>query len=369
MPANYQINVFSPTSGELLHIFDPLSFYDLRYSRVLNDIGALVLTFPADDNLPDLFPLDALVEVNRTSPVTGDLITEETFFCRMTHRFREGNDERFLVGGLSLNHLLSRRVVNPYDDPLQAGGFSTKGGAADTVLREYAYEQMGAGASSERQFANFTIALVEGVGLSVGRRLRFENLFTVFQEIAEQSLMDFQIVRTEGNHLELQIGRRGADKTQTFNYPSIPFVLLNPNRGNLLDPSLLHDRRKEANFLYAMAQGAGENRIIRPYQGDGVGDSPWNRIEFTEDIRTTERNYATEILTEVRRVLKENEQAVEFTFSVSGDQPGTTYREDWDIGDSISVMWGAAYQDLRVRSVEISISERGEELQVTTELL
>lgn len=367
--ADYQVEIRSAETGAVTHIFDGTSFYEMRYSRVLDDIGALVLSMPADDSLAALFPLDTLIEIYRTDPVTGRLAVEETYLTRMTHRFREGDEERFLIGGLSLNHLISRRVVLPADDPLEAGGYSTKSGAADTVMREYALEQMGSSASVARQTANLTIGLVEGIGLSVGRRLRFENLFTVFQDIAKQATMDFQVVRTSDNNLELQIERMGADKTQSNNYPASPFVLLDPQRGNMADPSLLLDRRKEGNFLYAMAQGAGENRLVWPFQGDGVLDSPWNRIEFTSDIRTSERGSAIELLTEARKLLQDNRQVVEFTFQLSGMQPGNVYRLDWDLGDSITAQWGDVSHDLRIRGIEISATSGGEDLQVTTEIL
>ncbi len=367
--ASFQIEIRSPDTGAITQVFDGTTFHEIRYSRVLNDIGALVLSMPADDDLPALFPPDTLIEIKRTSPETGRLIVEETYFARMTHRFQENNEERFLIGGLSLNHLIARRVVNPADDPFQAGGYSTKSGAADSVMREYALQQMGANASAARQFPFFSVGLVEGVGLSVGRRLRFENLFAVFQDIAKQSMIDFRVSRTDGNNLELQIGRIGSDKTQTANYPSQSFVLLDPVRGNMVEPSLLLDRRKEGNYLYAMAQGAGENRLVWPFAGYGVTDSPWNRIEFAEDIRTSERGNAIELLTEARKLLKNKERTIEFSFQLSGDQPGNVYRLDWDIGDSITAQWGDVSQDLRVKSIEITATSSGENLQVTTELL
>lgn len=367
---DYQIEIRSPQTGDLVQVYDATAFYQLRYSRVLNDVGVIVLTLPSDDNLAALFPLDSLIEIKRTSPVTGRLIVEETFLTRMTHRFREGNEERFLVGGFSLNHLLTRRVVDPTGDPLVAGGFSTKSGPADSVMREYALEQGGQNTlNASRKFANFTVDTVPAVGMAVGRRLRYENLFKVFQELAEQSLIDFITVRTSANNLELQIKVIGLNRTQSSNYPFAPFVLINPIRGNMAEPSLMIDRRKETNFLYAMAQGAGENRSVYQILGDGVSDSPWNRIEFTEDIRTTERGSAVDIITAARAKLQETRQVVEFTFEITGDQPGNTYRLDWDIGDKITATWGDVQQDLRVRGVEITAESSGETIQVTTEIL
>lgn len=366
---SFQVEVYHPTSGDLIHVFDARSFHELRYERLLNGIGKLVMVLPATPGLPELFPLDALIEVRRTSPSTGRLITEDTYFARMPHHFREGNDERFLIGGVSLNHLLARRVIDPADDPLAAGGFSTKSGAADSVLREYALEQCGASASTLRQFPDFAVATVSGTGLSVGRRLRYENLLDVFQEITEQSDVDFIISRTSGRATELTIATIGTDKTKESNYPFGPFVYLTPTRGNMANPSLLIDRREEKNFVYALAQGAGENRIVQQLQGNGVTDSPFNRIEFAEDVRTAERGNPLEILTQARKKLDDNQKKIEFTFELTGDQPGNTYRNDWDIGDKITAAWDGIEQDLRIRAVEITVNADGERIQVVTDIL
>ena len=75
---SFQVEVYHPTSGDLIHVFDARSFHELRYERLLNGIGKLVMVLPATPGLPELFPLDALIEVRRTSPSTGRLITEDT---------------------------------------------------------------------------------------------------------------------------------------------------------------------------------------------------------------------------------------------------------------------------------------------------
>lgn len=358
----YQISLINPTTGEVNAIFDGPSFYDVKYSRALNDIGAFAMTLPADPDTIALFTLDSLIEVARTSPATGSLQVEETYLTRLTHRFREGNEERFIVGGLSLNHLLARRLVDPDDDPTAAGGYSTKAGPADDVLYAYAREQCGDLASAIRQYPNFSVGSVGSVGLSVGRRLRYENLLEVFQDIANQGGVDFLISRITGNTLRLTIAPIGTDKSKSRNYPFAPFVQLDPARGNLSDPSLLFDRREEQNFVYALGQGPGEQRISLKYSGLGIGDSPYNRVEFTSDVRSAERGDSTTLATGARGALFEKQAHKEFTFKPAGIDPGAIYRLDYDVGDILTAAWGNDSIDLRVRGVEITLSESGEEL-------
>lgn len=357
---DYQLTVRSPNDGSVRTVLGGSSFDDVKYSRVLNDVGILAMTLPSDPDWTTIFTLDALIDVERESPLTGLLQIEETYLTRLLHRFRDGNVERFVVGGLSLNHLLARRLIDPNDDPLAAGGYSTKAGPADTILYEYADEQCVNPINSNRQFPNLSIQPSGGIGSSAGRRLRYENLLETFQDVANQGDVDFIIQRLIDNNLRLTIAPIGTDKTRSRNYPSAPFVELNPNRGNLSDPSLLLDRKKEQNYVYALAQGPGENRIVFELQGLGINDSPYNRIEFTTDIRQAERGDTTTVTTQARAALYENQAKEEFTFAPSAIEPGNTYRLDWDIGDLITCAWDDSVIDLRVREVEITIDSSGE---------
>lgn len=368
---DYQIMVINPVNGQTVHVYDGTALYELKYNRPLNDIGALALTLPVEGNalrLRSIFSLDALIEVARTSPVTGRLQVEDTFLTRLTHRFREGDEERFVVGALSLNHLLARRVIDPDDDPIAAGGYSTKSGPADDVMRAYAREQCGdLCLTPSRQFPNFNVGPVGSVGSGVGKRARYENLFELFQELSRSGLVDFIITRLTGNTLRLTIAPIGSNKSIGPNYPFAPFVMLDPDRGNLYNPSMLIDRKKEGNLCYALGQGQGEFRIVSKVPGLGIGDSPYNRLEFAEDVRLAERGQAQQLLTAAREALKERQPIREFTFEPSGDKPGNIYRQDWDVGDLITAAWDDESLDLRVKDVELDISEGGENISVVME--
>lgn len=357
---DYQLTVRNPLDGSTRIILDGSAFDDCKYSRILNDVGVFAMTLPSDPDWPAIFTLDTLIDVERSSPINGQLQLEDTYLTRLLHRFRERDDEAFIVGGLSLNHLLARRVVDPDDDPTAAGGYSTKAGPADDILFAYAEEQCGSIASAARQFPNFQVGVTASLGTTAGRRLRYENLLETFQDVANQSNIDFVITRLTASLLRLTIAPIGTDKTRSRNYPFSPFVELNPLRGNLSDPSLLYDRKKELNYVYALGQGPGENRIVVQQQGDTIYDSPYNRIEFTTDIRSAERGDTTTIITQVRSALYENQAKKEFTFKPTGTEPGNTYRLDWDIGDVLTCVWDDDLVNLRVREVEISLSASGE---------
>lgn len=357
---DYQLTVRDPFTGAVRTVLDGSAFDDCRYSRALNDIGIFSMTLPSDPDWPAIFTQDALIEIERTSPVTGFLQVEETYLCRLTHRFREGDQERFVVGGLSLNHLLARRVVDPADDPLAAGGYSTKAGPADDILVSYANEQCGPSASAVRSYPNFTVAVSNSVGTPAGRRLRYENLLEVFQDVANQSNVDFLTTRISSNILRLTVAPIGTDKSRSRNYPGSPFVELNPTRGNLSDPSLLSDQKKQQNYVYALGQGPGDQRIVYKLEGEDNHLTPFNRIEFTADVRMAERGDTTTLRTGARAALYEKQGIKEFTFKPTGTEPGNIYRQDWDVGDVVTIVWDDEFLDLRVRGVEISLDSGGE---------
>lgn len=366
---SYQVVVINPITGETSAIFDPVAFYDLRYSRSLNDIGTVVLTLPDDNPYRTAFVLDSFIEIYRTDPVSRLLIKEETYLTRLTHRFRENDNEMFIAGGMSLNQLLARRIIDPDDDPLQAGGFSTKAGTADQVIRDYCREQIGDLASTARSISELTIPAVAGIGSNVGGRLRHEILFNAVRDFALRGNVDFTIERTSGNLMTLNIAQIGTDKTRSTNYPLLPFVGLSPDRGNLSQPSLMLDRKEEGTFIYALAQGQRENRYVLKTLGEGATDSPWNRIEFTHDVRNIKKGDALGVLTQARVALRNKQAKIEFSFEPQGIDPGNIYRQDWDIGDKVTALWGDDEFDLRIISVEINVSEGGENISVKVEPL
>lgn len=360
---SYQIQLIDPATGLTTIVFEGAAVDNMKYSRTLNGIGVIAITFPGISPVRPLCNLDTMIEVSRTSPITGQLQLEETYLARYFHRFRTGDTESFVVGGVSLNHLISRRLVNPIDDPAQAGGFSTKAGAADTIIRQYCLEQMGPSASVRRQFPGLTIPPVIGTGFPVGARLRFDNLLTAIQDLAVRGNTDFQIVRGSGANLILNVGVIGANKTKTINYPWNQFVQLDPRRGNMQDPSYQVDRRDEQTYVYCQSQGQGENRTTLELQGDSALDSPFNLIEFTYDARNTQTNDVTGLLTQARVGLQEKLPQIEFVFTPLAVAPGSTYRLDWDVGDRITATWDNITQDLRVVGVEITISDQGESIK------
>lgn len=359
LPA-YQINILSPVDGSVNAVFDAAAFDELRFTRLLNDVGVVAITLPSTELARIAFELDAFIEIYRED-VTGALALEETYLTRSVHRFIENEREMLVIGGVSLVQLLMRRIVDPIDDPLQQGGYSAKIGNAATVIYEYCNQQIGPIASIGRRVNSLTVLLPTITGSIAGARLRHENLFNEIKKLAVKGRIDFTIQRALGNNLELFIGQIGVDRTITTNEPlGLGWVGLNPLRGNLTAPSVLLDRKAEANVCYALGQGAGDRRIVAKVEFAASTDSIFNRSEFAEDIRNVARVDLTSLYTGAFAALREKQAHKEFTYSPTGIEPGNIYHEDWDVGDWVTVEWQENIQDFRIVGVDILINEQGE---------
>ena len=373
LPASYQVSIINPRTGQTSAVFRQDAFRQLRYSRVLNGVGRLAFTLDYGDasagTYNDVFVLDAFAEVYRTDPVTRAMTKEDTYLVRSTHPYRDSDSDLYTVGAVSLNHLLMRRVVLPDDDPLQAGGYSTKNGVAGDVMRAYAREQLADLASSRRRIPGLTVPEATHQGQSVGARKRFENLFDVLTELSVRGEVDFQIVRTSGAAMELEIGEIGADQSKRTNYPMAPSLILSPLRGNLINPSLLLDRKDEKNVVFVLGKGQASGQVVMEMVGNGTADSPFNRIEFTANANSAEIGDSTTLLTAAVASLAEHAPKTEFEFDASAQLAGNIYRVDWTLGDTITAIWGSVEEDLRVKEVEIDLTPEGERLSVKVEQL
>lgn len=362
---SYQVNVYDPTTGDMLRIFDPRNFYEMSYERLLWHVGKLAIVLPYELGIEDAFPVDALIDILRTSPVTGKLELEDTYLCRLTQRFVDDGAEQFAVGGLHLNHLFDRRIIDPADDPAAAGGYSTKAGAADNVIRAYVREQMGDLASTDRNLPNFTVSPVPGTGHPVGARKRYDNLLATLQELSAKGDMDFVMQHLSSNVLYCNVAVMGTDKTRGTNYPLFPYVGLAPERGNLEAPSLTLDRKEEGNVVYMLGEGNRENRSLFVMSGSGAADSPYNRIEFTKNAQNSDKKSPLELVTDAFSALRDSQPTTEFTFKPVTTAAGSIYQLDWILGDKVTVSWGAFEQDVRITGVNVRLDSEGEDIEVT----
>lgn len=377
----YEIAVLD-TLGVVQTVFIPSQLAELKFSLTLNDVGVFAIIFRGAEQVTAmhlLFQTDTFVEVYRDggTEVTPTYIKENTYLTRIKDRYidNEGVDT-LIVGGPDLNDFLRRRVIDPTDDSVQPnGGYATKAGAADTVLRAYIREQAADLASLGRPFPGLTVPAVLGTAPNVGKRVRYKNLLKICQEISEsveaiQTCTDFQIQRTTALNFEAIIGDTGADRTFASNRTLGKYVVFDPNRGNLQNPRFVIDERTELNFFYVMGPGQGSDRFILQVPNNArIFASPFNRIEHPLDIRNAQIGSLSDLLTEARKAQYERGVLRQLSSDISAKLGGAIYRVDWVLGDRITIQWESIQESVRINSLVFTVNDQGETLVVKTRKL
>lgn len=362
--ADYQLVVTNPNTGEQLDVLPATRFSDLTYTRVLNDVGVLSFTIESNDNLAQYKGvLDLIVDVYRRNDENSNFTIDNSYIIRYFNQFieQESQDEYIIFGGVGLEDLLAAREILIQDDPLNADGYSTKFGAGSTVMLELVTDQIIAPfVNAERQFSGFTANDDPLIGYDVFQRLSGGNLLDILKECALKSVIDFRVAHNGSAAVEFITERIGTDRTYGTNYPFSPFLLFDPKRNNMINPSLTVDRRKEKTVCYVLGQGADDERYIFPVVVPAAGDSVWNRRETTTDARNNESVDTDGLQGAGLEALDKAKAEIIFDFTPDISVVQQRYNVDWFLGDRVTGNYGNYEQDYRITEVSITVNENGE---------
>lgn len=360
--ADYQV-VLLDTNGNTLDILDTRRIQKLDYERIVNDFGTMSFTIPATDRAAQhKTKLDMMMEVYRRNVSAGPFVKEETYLLRFYNQFEDSNGIEWVIfAGFSLNHLLLRRVIIVADDPNGADGFSSKLDDASIIMKEFVDEQaINPNVNTFRAITGLTIPSQTEVGASVFQRVPDgKNLLEILQGIVNADtdrIADFTVVRTTGRALNFLVARIGTDRTKTTN-PAGPFTLYDPRRGNITQPSLTVDRKSEKTVAFVMGTGAEDLRLIFPVTGNFVGSSIWNRIETVVNGNFNDDD-ADGLIDTGRNKLENNSQKINFIFQPDKTRPQAQYNVDWFLGDRVTAQYSGFEQDLRIKRIFVSLTER-----------
>ena len=360
--------------GNLVRKFDNTQIASLQFDRLRNEVSTFAAVFAENvdwvkANLVLPLALDYFIEIERYNAASAAMVVEGTYFLRSYNEYRDPQGVLFIgIGGYSLEHLLMRRIIDPVDDSRGAGGFVTDAGVSSTIINSLVTEHLGSNADTNRQIPNFTQSS-DGTGLNAGGRWAYNNLFEVVQNLATKGLIEFRITRSSANNLLFEVGTLGNDKTLTSEYPEGDYILMDENRGNLIEPNLLLDYMDQMNYIYARGSGNADNETILKLQSNHITASPYNRIEFSTSIGRDDGSNALYLQTGAVSALAENQEKIEFTFPIQADNKGMMYRTDWDLMDIITVQWGSYQDDLRIVGVELRVEQDSDEIAVTAEVV
>jgi hypothetical protein len=346
-------------------LYDLPALLSLNYEVELNATTPLIFSVPGTDVRASFIQRDHFVEVRRYNG--EEWRTQATFMVKLIEKIRETGEEgesteTYLFGCLSLEDLLAGRVVDPDDDPLEANGYSTKSGYTETVMHSYVREQLGAGASDERQIPFFAQSTDKGRGRSVGFRERHSNLLELLQRMTEPFGVDFRVLLKNSNQLVFTTDIYGRNRSKSND--STSFFAFSENRGNLANAKLSQDYRETKNFAYILGPGEGDNRIVLNRNTNDVYATPFARREFVVDAGNTEAGSSLEALTEGDKALNDERPRVEFTFDLVQNNI-SQYEVNWFLGDVVTVIYGDFQQDLRIMKVAIQVQSTDEQITPT----
>jgi len=355
--ATYELYLDDPL-GNRLAVLD--HFTKLEWTRAINDVGELSLTFGGEQIDWLLFGLDRRVEVWRIAD-TGLSRLVRTYFLRWIARDTDADGrETITMGGPDYNYLLSRRIVDA--DSGSAG--ASKSAPADDMIKAIARENLGDLANVDRDLSPYGFEVAPDYSLAPTLTKEFcrRNVLTVCQDIASESgdqgtPLYFDIVTLTPTTMKLRtwIERRGADKTST----RTPFSLL---RGTLASATLTRDWSQEVNHVYAAGQGTeAERKVIHVEDKTAIGASSFNRSEMLAEgsIYTT-----TASLTSYgRTVLRENRAKYRFQATLA-DAPGSRFQLDWDFGDLIAAEYDEEIFPCEVAAIHGTVTPDSETIEV-----
>lgn len=351
--SKYELRVISQTSGDIIYITG-MNGIDgaMQYDTKINEIGKVSFIVILPDDWETIFAIDNIVEVyRRNTEDAAGRIKEESYLIRNRAVATIEGVDYITVGGLDLKHFLVRRVINPEDDPLEAGGYSTKLALGSNLMQDYIQEQIGILTSAIRKIANLT-TVSDGSGSSVGMRLRYDSfLFKALQDIAEQGDVDFEVSNT-GVDFIVFCGQIGTDR--------IGSVVLTDKRANLINPILTMNRDIESNFVYVLGEGDPANQSKIELFTSDVHESIWNRFEFTVKLSNSDNSSIQDMINQGRQSLLENIPIEELQYEVIEGAFGSTYNSDWFLGDRVKVDYKNRIQNMRIIGVNVQVTVGGE---------
>jgi hypothetical protein len=269
---------------------------------------------------------------------------------------------------VAYEQVLSRRRVVPDDDPVGVGGFVTRSGPADDVMREFTlYQAMAPRVNIARAMPLRFAPVMPSAPQQVYLRKSYEDtLLDVLQEAARTSLRDFWLYRDASGTLadftlRFAVGQQGLNRSVS-QYGIVDTLLLAPDNGNLLNPDLKRDRREELSMLFVGGQGPEEDRIFISVE-DAVraAESPYNRFEGLLDSRTDDT--LDSLIQSGQQALRRELETPDFTFEIFTAAPNMVYRQHWDLGDICTVRYLDYEANYRIRQVELNVLPDGESIQ------
>lgn len=349
----WQIELCRDDGTRLLIIDNPSSFWT---TRTVNAVGGWEITLPGDFS-KNWIAKDRRVKFWR-KPDGGAMYQE---FQGLLRRWRYAEDEggnlTRVIGGASLNYLVSGRVVAYKATTTQA----YKTSQADNMLKALALENLGASAGTDRVLAAslFTISANVSLAPSVTKGMSYRNLLDVFRELCSTARLlgtelYFDMVPTGDLSFELRTftGQRGIDRSGAGG------LIFSRKNGNLLKPVLEYDASAEVTNVYGLGGGEGTARDVQPAQDTARMQA--SLLARREDTVEASSDPSAAVLAKAQAKVMEGRPQARFGGTLQS-VPGSLYGKDWGFGDKLRASFDGQEFVIMARSVTCAVNGQGKE--------
>lgn len=359
--STYQMRLYN-TSGVLQAVFDDWNSVYF-YNRV-SDFGYHTISIDGDDPRVALFTTDAIIEILRRNVSAAIPWYREYIGFHRTSQIQESDRgvKLFSSFGRGLEDLINRRQVLYY-----AGGLSIDNAAASNAIKAFVRFNAGPEATTgngriaDGVTLGLSIAADDGVGPLWSGDRSFKNVLDVIKEVSAATSVDFDVVWqgaqnfTFGTHYP----QRGTDRTGAGVEPAVIFSI---EHANMSEPYLTDSRMSEVTSVFVLGQGEGDARtIVQRNNSLEIGQSPWNKIEFTRDARNEASISALQSIGD--GYLAEHGEDVRVAFQVVSS-PGTVYGRDYFVGDRILARLFGTEGARKIIGSEITIANGQENIRI-----
>lgn len=368
MQIRYKIFVYDTSGTKVAEIVD---FRGLVIQHTVNSGGYCNIIM--DGNNPRLSAFagrDYLVEIYRSVPDEGiDWYLEFEGLYRTGVRQTYTNGTKTFAGySVGYLDLLRRRIIAYY-----AGtAFSSKSGAAETVMKEYVEENAGPSASvaNGRLHAGITTGLsIEGDlarGSTWEGERTYRNLLDTLQGISNDvGDMFFDVVGDGAGQFSFRCfpNVRGTDRRFHNVNPATGLndsgnspVVFSTQIGNVNAAALSENTSDEVNVVYGLGQGEENSRMVEIAEDTtSIGLSPWNQSEISRN--TTAETTGAGVLSAANAFLQTLKATTTLSFELLQTK-GYIYGRDFTWGDYVTGRYDEIEQDKFIIGCIITVDEQ-----------
>jgi prophage tail gpP-like protein len=244
----------------------------------------------------------------------------------VTSRRRRWTSEKdtLMINGSDDLYFIAENLAYPCDPPFTANDYDVRTGAAETIIKQYVDNNIGANARTDRRIQSLTVEPSAGLGAIITGRARFHTLLELSQSLAlAGGNLGFRAVQL-GSGIVFQVYQL-ADKSNS--------VYFSPLLGNLRDFEYT-SQNPETNSAIVGGGGEGTARIlIAKSDSDSLAEF-WRSETFIDRRDTTDTAELNQALDEE---LKQNAEKTSLSISPI-DTDALKFGRDYQLGDKVSVV-------------------------------